>query len=125
MRQVGGFQMLYADSYHSRQEFEAMFDHRGYRAVRLLAFFGAVWEGLLSAGACLVRRCGSGSGATRPFPTFTRRFARPRGTDRGGGVRAGGRQCALLWLMQSCRVATAHLVTAQPAHRRESSSEPA
>ena len=40
VREVGGFQMLYADSYHSRQEFEAMFDHRGYRAVSSRTFFG-------------------------------------------------------------------------------------
>jgi Delta24-sterol reductase len=34
VRRVGGFQMLYADSYMSREEFEAMFDHGAYRAVR-------------------------------------------------------------------------------------------
>ena len=54
VRQVGGFQMLYADSYHSRQEFEAMFDHRGYRAVRLLAFWGGR-VGRLALSWCVSR----------------------------------------------------------------------
>ena len=53
VRQVGGFQMLYADSYHSRQEFEAMFDHRGYRAVRLPMFLGRA--GRLALSCCVPR----------------------------------------------------------------------
>ena len=40
VRRVGGFQMLYADMFMSRSEFEAMFDHAGYRAAR--ERFGAV-----------------------------------------------------------------------------------
>ena len=34
VRQVGGFQMLYADSYMTREEFEEMFDHSAYKTIR-------------------------------------------------------------------------------------------
>jgi len=34
VRKVGGFQLLYADTYMTREEFEAMFDHTLYRQVR-------------------------------------------------------------------------------------------
>ena len=31
---LDGFQMLYADVYYTKDEFEKMFDHRGYRTLR-------------------------------------------------------------------------------------------
>lgn len=34
MRQVKGFQMMYADSYMTREEFRAMFDHTLYDTMR-------------------------------------------------------------------------------------------
>jgi delta24-sterol reductase len=34
VRKVGGFQLLYADTYMTREEFESMFDHTLYRQVR-------------------------------------------------------------------------------------------
>ena len=34
VRELGGFQMLYADSYLSEDEFEAMFDHTLYNEMR-------------------------------------------------------------------------------------------
>ena len=34
VRSVGGFQLLYADTYMTREEFESMFDHTLYRQVR-------------------------------------------------------------------------------------------
>jgi delta24-sterol reductase len=34
LKDLNGFQMLYADVFSSREEFEQMFDHEGYRKIR-------------------------------------------------------------------------------------------
>ena len=39
VRGVGGFQMMYADSYMTREEFRAMFDHELYDRCRNLFLF--------------------------------------------------------------------------------------
>ena len=89
MRQVGGFQMLYADSYHSRQEFEAMFDHRGYRAVSSRTFFGPCGK----ACSQLVRVWCAGAGAVRVRRGLPRRL--PEGVQGREALNAVGWRAAV------------------------------